>query len=67
MTENVTIALGCLAVLFILIYLGMHVAIALAGTSLIGVWLFPANGSQTALASSVLMMSAIRRIGVAHG
>lgn len=39
MTENVTIALGCLAALFILIYLGMHVAIALAGTSLIGVWL----------------------------
>jgi C4-dicarboxylate transporter, DctM subunit len=39
MTENVTIALGCLAALFVFIYIGMHVAIALAGVSLVGVWL----------------------------
>jgi tripartite ATP-independent transporter DctM subunit len=39
MTENVVIALGCLAVMFILIYAGMHVAIVLGGVSLVGVWL----------------------------
>jgi tripartite ATP-independent transporter DctM subunit len=39
MTENVIIALGCLAAMFILIYAGMHVAIVLGGVSLVGVWL----------------------------
>lgn len=39
MTENVIIALGCLASMFILIYAGMHVAVVLGGVSLIGVWL----------------------------
>lgn len=39
MTENVIIALGCLGAMFILIYVGMHVAIVLGGVSLVGVWL----------------------------
>jgi tripartite ATP-independent transporter DctM subunit len=39
MSQNVAIALACLSALFVLIYLGMHVAVALAGTSLLGVWL----------------------------
>jgi tripartite ATP-independent transporter DctM subunit len=39
MSQNVAIALACLSALFVLIYLGMHVAVALAGTSLVGVWL----------------------------
>jgi tripartite ATP-independent transporter DctM subunit len=39
MTENVVIALGCLGAMFILIYVGMHVAVVLGGVSLIGVWL----------------------------
>jgi C4-dicarboxylate transporter DctM subunit len=39
MTESVFIALGCLAAMFVLIYVGMHVAVVLGGVSLIGVWL----------------------------
>jgi len=39
MTENVIIALGCLGAMFVLIYVGMHVAVVLGGVSLIGVWL----------------------------
>ena len=39
MTENVAIALGCLGALFVLIYAGMHIGVALGGISLVGVWL----------------------------
>jgi len=39
MTESVFIALGCLGAMFVLIYIGMHVAVVLGGVSLIGVWL----------------------------
>lgn len=38
MTENVVIALSCLSAIFVLIYLGMHIAIALGLSSLIGVY-----------------------------
>jgi C4-dicarboxylate transporter, DctM subunit len=38
-TESVFIALGCLAAMFVFIYIGMHVAVVLGGVSLIGVWL----------------------------
>lgn len=39
MSGNVVIALSCLGAMFVLVYVGMHVAIVLGGVSLVGVWL----------------------------
>ena len=39
MTENVLIALACLGALFVLIYAGMHIGVALGSVSFAGVWL----------------------------
>ena len=38
MTENVIIALSCLSAIFVLIYIGMHIAVALGLASLVGVY-----------------------------
>ncbi len=55
MTGNVVIALSCLGAMFVLIYAGMHVAIALGGVSLVGVWLIRGD---LGIASNLLAQAA---------
>ncbi|MBL8569562.1 MAG: TRAP transporter large permease subunit [Phreatobacter sp.] len=55
MTENIVIALSCLGAMFVLIYVGMHVAIALGGISLVGVWLIRGD---FAIAANMLAQAA---------
>lgn len=55
MTGNVAIALGTLAAMLLLIYGGMHVAVALGVLSLAGVWLIK---SDFAIAANLLAQAA---------
>lgn len=55
MTGNVAIALGTLAAMLVLVYAGMHVAVALGLLSLVGVWLIK---SDPQIAANLLAQAA---------
>lgn len=69
MAENVAIAFGCLGAMFVLIYLGMHVAIVLGGVSLVGVWLIRGDFAIASLAAGrrhLLWSFGSHVVGVRH-